>query len=54
MKNKIETLIIAFLVIGTLGLILNEFVLSWGSNGTIAFALFNIVGLVLFFINRDK
>ncbi len=54
MKNKIETTIIAFLGIGTLGLILNEFVLSWGRYGTLAFASFNFIGLVLFFVNKDK
>ena len=54
MKNKVETIIIMLLVIGTLGLLLNEFVFSWGRYGTLAFASFNFIGLILFFVNKDK
>ena len=34
------------LVIGTVGLVLNEFVLDWGRSVTLLFAAFNLVGLV--------
>ena len=54
MKSKVETIIITLLLIGTLGLLLNEFVFSWGRYGTLAFALFNFIGLVLFFVNKGK
>ena len=43
------TRLIAFilLIIGTLGLIINEFVFDWGSAATITFAAINVVGLVV-------
>ena len=34
------------LIIGTLGLLLNEFVFDWGRAATLTFAVFNICGLV--------
>jgi hypothetical protein len=34
------------LIIGTLGLLLNEFVLGWGRTATLVFAATNILGLV--------
>ena len=34
------------LCIGTLGLLLNEFVFAWGSAATLIFAACNVVGLV--------
>ncbi len=41
------TRLIAFilLIIGTLGLIINEFIFDWGSAATLTFAAVNIVGL---------
>jgi len=41
--------IIAFilLIIGTIGLILNEFVADWDRSATITFACLNFVGLVV-------
>lgn len=35
------------LIIGTLGLIINEFIFNWGSTVTLAFAAVNIVGLAI-------
>jgi hypothetical protein len=35
-----------FLFIGTSGLLLNEFIFTWGRSATLAFALVNIFGLV--------
>jgi membrane-bound ClpP family serine protease len=35
------------LLIGTVGLLLNEFILGWGGTATITFAVFNIIGIVL-------
>jgi len=39
--------LIAFilLIIGTIGLLLNELVLDWGRVGTLIFAVFNCIGL---------
>ena len=34
------------LIIGTLGLLINEFVFDWGSAATLTFAAVNVVGLV--------
>ena len=33
------------LIVGTLGLLINEFVFEWGSAATLTFAVFNLVGL---------
>ena len=35
------------LIIGTVGLLLNEFAFDWGRTVTIAFAVVNAVGLVI-------
>jgi len=35
------------LIIGTLGLLINEFIFDWGSTVTLAFAAVNIVGLAI-------
>ena len=45
MKN-IELSAFVLLIIGTLGLLLNEFVLTWGRTGTLVIAAANVVGLV--------
>ncbi len=50
--------LIAFilLIIGTIGLLLNEFVLDWGRVATLIFAVSNLIGLAtLAFYNwRNK
>ena len=33
-------------VVGTLGLLANEFLLDWGRSATVVFALLNVAGLV--------
>lgn len=33
------------LIIGTIGLLINEFVFDWGRAATLTFAVFNLVGL---------
>ncbi|MFC1908870.1 hypothetical protein ACFLXD_03280 [Chloroflexota bacterium] len=33
------------IIIGTLGLLANEFIFDWGSSATLTFAVFNLVGL---------
>ena len=35
------------LIIGTLGLLANEFVFDWGSFATVTFAIVNVVGLAM-------
>jgi len=43
------TRLIAFilLIIGTLGLIINEFIFDWGSAATLTFAAVNVVGFAI-------
>ena len=35
------------LIIGTLGLLINEFVFDWGGTATLTFAALNVVGLAI-------
>jgi hypothetical protein len=35
------------LIIGTVGLLVNEFVADWGRAPTLIFAIFNCIGLVI-------
>ena len=45
--KKIEFIPIVLLVVGTLGLLLNEFVFDWGRASTLSFAVINIIGLLV-------
>jgi hypothetical protein len=42
-----STLLIAFilLIIGTIGLLINEIIFDWGRSATLTFAVLNVVGL---------
>ena len=44
---KESTLLIAFilLIIGTIGLLINELIFGWGRGATLTFAIINIAGL---------
>ena len=45
--TKVSKLIPFFLlIIGTFGLLMNEFVFDWGTMPTLAFALSNVIGLI--------
>ncbi len=35
------------IIIGTLGLLINEFIFDWGSTATITFAAVNVVGFAI-------
>ncbi len=35
------------LIIGTLGLLINEFIFDWGRTATLTFASLNVVGLAI-------
>ncbi len=37
------------LIIGTVGLLINEFIFDWGGVATVVFAIFNIAGLIILF-----
>lgn len=46
--RELTTLIsFVLLIIGTIGLVVNEFIFDWGRIATLLFAVFNIVGLIL-------
>ena len=47
MKKYIQMIAIICLILGTLGLLLNEFLFSWGRPATLIFAAVNIIGLVM-------
>jgi len=45
--TKVLKLIPFFLlIVGTFGLLMNEFVFNWGTIATLAFALSNVIGLI--------
>ena len=46
MRKVIEPGAFVFLIIGTLGLLINELAFDWGRAATLAFAAVNFVGLV--------
>lgn len=47
MKEIAKLTAFILLIIGTLGLIVNEFIFDWGSIVTLTFAAVNIVGLAI-------
>jgi hypothetical protein len=46
MRHVIELGAFIFLLVGTVGLLINEFVFDWGRAATLTFALANVIGLV--------
>ena len=43
------------LILGTLGLVANEFILDWGTIATLTFAALNVVGLIILaFVNWEQ
>ncbi len=47
MREAARLIAFILLIIGTLGLIINEFIFDWGSAATITFAAINVVGFVV-------
>jgi len=49
MSNKDVIKLVAFilLAVGTIGLLLNEFVFDWGRSATLVSAALNVVGFVM-------
>ncbi len=47
MKKNVEMVPFLLLLVGTLGLLLNEFLFAWGRATTLAFAIANLIGLVI-------
>ena len=46
MSEHIGKIPFVLLVIGTLGLLMNEFLFAWGRIATLIFAAINLIGLV--------
>ena len=46
MRESIHRIAFILLIIGTIGLLVNEFVTGWGRGITITFACLNLLGLV--------
>ena len=47
MKDTINLFAFIILIVGTAGLLVNEFIFDMGRTGTIVFAAFNVVGLII-------
>ena len=47
MREASRLIAFILLIIGTLGLIINEFIFDWGSSATLIFAAINVVGFVV-------
>lgn len=47
MRRVAELSPFILLIVGTIGLLVNEFVFDWGRVATLSFAAINIVGLVI-------
>jgi hypothetical protein len=47
MSQTIKLTAFILLVIGTIGLLVNEFIADWGRAPTLIFAIFNCIGLVI-------
>jgi len=47
MKQVVKLGAFILLGIGTLGLLINEFIFDWGTTATLVFAALNVVGLAI-------
>ena len=47
MKGNVKLSGFILLIIGTLGLLANEFIFDWGTLATVTFAVVNVVGFAL-------
>lgn len=47
MKTTMEIIPFVLIILGTLGLLLNEFVFDWGKAATLIFAAVNLLGLLV-------
>ena len=46
MRKVIELTAFVLLIVGTIGLLVNEFVFDWGTIATLIFAVSNVIGLI--------
>jgi len=47
MREVAKLSVFILLIIGTLGLLINEFIFDWGRTATLTFAALNVVGLAI-------
>lgn len=47
MEKGLEVFTFVLLLVGTIGLLVNEFVFKWGTIATMLFALANVIGLLI-------
>jgi len=47
MREAAKLIAFTLLIIGTISLLINEFVFDWGRAATLTFAALNLVGLVI-------
>ena len=47
MRKYAKSSVFILISIGTIGLLINEFITNWGSIATLAFAAANVIGLVI-------
>ena len=45
--GRISAVAFLLLIVGTLGLLANEFIVNWGRTTTLVFAASNVIGLVI-------
>ena len=54
MKQNTRLTAFILILIGTIGLLVNEFFVNWGSAAVIIFAVLNIVGLIFLALSRQR
>jgi hypothetical protein len=54
MRKSIHLIAFILLIIGTIGLLVNEFVTGWGRGATITFACLNVIGLTFLIYTKVK
>jgi len=47
MRKNIKLNAFILLIVGTLGLLMNEYIFHWGRFGTLLFAAFNMIAIAL-------
>jgi len=54
MRKSIHLIDFILLIIGTIGLLVNEFIAGWGRGATITFACLNVIGLTFLIYTKVK
>jgi len=54
MRESIHLIAFILLIIGTIGLLVYEFVTGWGRGATITFACLNVIGLTFLIYTKVK